>query len=241
MQRSAQAVKKFLMSAAAVATLAGFSSFVDTAWGQGQAPAGPAARSAGPAGPAQKIGLIDMAYIFKNYKKFEALRADLKTEIDQSEVQARTKAQQIKALQDEMKDFKEGSADFLEREKKLAEATSEFETFRTVQQREFLRKESAIYKTVYLEATEAVQKFSEIYGYSLIMRFNREGLDSADDPQAIITRMNRQVIHYSPEDDITDKILGYLNRNYQAATGGTAPQPTRSVNPAANNAGGTRR
>lgn len=226
-------MKKILLSAAAVAVLAGFSSFVVTAWGQAQKNQPPASPPQG-AAPTHKIGLIDMAHIFKNYKKFNTLRDDLKVEIEASDKKAREMAETIKATQEQMKTFKEGSPDFAATEKRLAELTTEFETFRKVQQREFLRKESAIYKTVYLEASDAVEKYAQYYGYTLIIRFNREGLDSADDPQTVIQRMNRQVVYHTPDDDITDKILGYLNREYsQAAGGAPAGAPARNAgNPA---------
>jgi outer membrane protein len=218
-------VKKFLLSAAAVAVLAGFSSFVVTAWGQGQKSQATTAQPQSGATPTHKIGLIDMAHIFKNYKKFNTLRDELKVEIEGSDKQAREMAETIKSTQEQMKRYNEGTPEFAEHEKKLAQLTSEFETFRKVQQREFLRKESGIYKTVYLEASDAVEKYAQYYGYTLIIRFNREGLDSADDPQTVIQRMNRQVVYHTPEDDITDKILGYLNREYSGAAGGAAAAP----------------
>ena len=224
-------MKKFLLSAAAVAVLAGFSSFVVTAWGQGRD--GQAANPAGggAAAPGAKVvGLIDMAHIFKNYKKFEALREELKGEIEQSDKQARTMAEQIKSTQAQMKDLNEGSPDFVALETKLTEQTTEFETFRKVQQREFLRKESQIYKTVYLETSELVEKYARYYGYAVILRFNREGLESADDPQTVIQRMNRQVVYHNPADDITDAVLAQLNKEYGGAAAGTPPPPsTRSA------------
>lgn len=223
-------MKKLMVSAAVVVVLVGLSSFVVTAWGQGQ-------QSRTADDQPHKIGLIDMAHIFKNYSKFESLRDDLKQEIEQSDRKAKQMAQQIKALQQEMQQFKEGSPDFVQREKKLAELTSEFETYRKVEQREFMRKESQIYKTVYLEAAEAVQKYAQYYGYTLIIRFNREGVDSAEDPQTVIQRMNRQVVYHAPDNDITDAILGYLNKEYQKSASGGTTAPKRSAGKPA----GTRR
>ena len=37
-----------------------------------------------------RIGLIDMAHVFQNYKKFEALRTDLQAEITKSDAEAKS-------------------------------------------------------------------------------------------------------------------------------------------------------
>ena len=68
-------MKRIIASAAAVAVLAGVTGFTAKAWGQA-----PQASSSLP----QKVGLIDMAEVFKSYKKFETLRKDLEGEIAQS-------------------------------------------------------------------------------------------------------------------------------------------------------------
>lgn len=166
-----------------------------------------------------KVGLIDMAHVFKKYAKFEALRNSLKSEIERSDQQAKAMAQSIKSVQDRLKTFREGSPEYLTTEKELAKQASEFEAFRKVAQRDFLRKEADIYKTVYLEVGDAVKLYAEHFKYSLVIRFNREELEDNGNPQAILQSMNRQVVYLKPEYDITEQVLQYLNRKYQQAAG----------------------
>ena len=54
----------------------------------------------------------------------------------------------------------------------------------------------------------------------------------ADNPQAIIQSMNRQVVYYRGEDDLTDPILGYLNGKY-GKSGDPAAKPRAAAAPAA--------
>lgn len=185
-----------------------------------------------------KVALIDMAVVFKQYKKFESLRADLKEEIEQSEAKAKGMAENLQSLQAKMKTFREGSPEFGATEKELASLSAEFETFRRAAQRDFLKKESQIYHTVYLEVTDAVKKYAEYYKYTLVMRFSREDLDK-DNPQALIQGMNRQVVYYHAEDDITDPVLKFLNQkfggpatpaNAPAGTSNTATRPGNTTN-----------
>ena len=170
-----------------------------------------------------KVGLIDMAYIFKNYKKFEVLREDLKQEIQRTDQQAQQTAKGIQQKQQQLKELEEGSAAYRNLEQQIAKMDSDFQTFRKVAQRDFLRKESQIYKTVYLEVSDAVTQYAKYYKYSLILRYNREALDQDDvKPEQIMQRMSRLVVYQSDQHqiDITDSILNHLNKTYISSTGG---------------------
>lgn len=176
------------------------------------------------AGIPHKIGLIDMGRVFKSYEKFNALREDLKAEIQKSDEKAKQMAVQIQQLRKEMQEFEPDSPEYLQREKRITQLSTEFETFRKTAQRDFLRKESQIYETIYLEVVDVVKKYAEYYKYTLILRYNGEKID-ASDPKSLIQSLNRQVVYHRPEDDITDSVIEYLNRRYQSAaaapSGGT--------------------
>ncbi len=222
-------MKKTVLSAFAVALMSSLMSLEGVAWGQAKEAAPAAAASAAP----HKVALIDMAYVFKNYKKFEVLREDLKEEIAASEAEAKAKAEAVQKLQQKMKTFAEGSAEFTATEGQLAQASAEFEAFRRAAQREFLKKESQIYHTVYLEVTDSVAKYAKYYNYTLVLRFNREDLDT-ENAQKLIEGMNRQVVYHLEENDITLSVTEYLNKVYgrqPAAAGAAAPATPR---PAAN-------
>jgi outer membrane protein len=173
-----------------------------------------------------KIGVIDMAFLFKNYKKFEALREDLKTEIEARDQEAKRKAENVKNLQEQMQTFKEGSENYLELEKQIAGAVADFETFRKVAQRDFMRKESQLYKQVYLEVLDVVKKYAERFNYTLIVRCNRESMASVENPQQVLGRMNENVVYYRQRDDVTQRILDYLNGMYTQSAATPAARGT---------------
>lgn len=216
-------MKKFMQSASAVAILAGCLALGTPGWSQSGKPAKAPVDETHP----HRVGLIDMAHVFKHYKKFESLREDLKAQIADSETQAKQMAEEIKSVQAQMKEHKEGSPEFAAKEQQLAKMTAEFETFRRSTQREILKEESAIYHTVYMEVADAVRRYSNHYGYTLVLRFNREDLNP-EDPQGLIQGMNRQVVFHRPEDDMTDSVLDYLNKKF--ADGQTkAARPAREA------------
>ena len=66
------------------------------------------------------------------------------------------------------------------------------------------------------------------------MRFNGEEL-SGSDPQKLMQGLNRPVIYYQPEDDLTQSVIKFLNDKYQpkaatpkAPAAGTARQPAKT-------------
>ena len=194
-------MKKMILSATVMAVLVGF---IGIAWSQNEA---------APSSAPHKVGLIDMAKVFKEYKKFKVLREDLKGEIAQSDQKIKEMAAKLQQLKAEAETFNAGTPEYVKREQEMTKLQANFQAFRANAQREFLRKESQIYKTVYLEATDVVKKYAEYYKYTLVIRFNGEKLNT-EDPKQLIQSLNRQVVYHRPEDDITESVLEYLNRRY---------------------------
>jgi len=192
-------VKKLVVITVAVAMICG----LGLVRAEAQAESGP-----------HKIALIDMAQVFKQYKKFEALRENLKAEIAASETNIKGDVEALKALQKKLQMMTESSPGYAKTEAELASKAAELDARRKVMQRDFLRKESQIYKEVYMEVQNAVKMYAEYYKYTLVLRFNRKALSSEDDARGVINGMNRQVVYHNPSNDITDAVLEYLNKKY---------------------------
>ncbi len=213
-------MKKLFVCFAVAAASAGFAMAPLSA----QEKAAPAAASA-----THQVGLIDMAHVFKNYDKFKSMTEEMQADAKQAQDDATAMVEDMKKIQTTMQGLTEGSPDFIKNETAILTLQTKLESFRKVQQREFLRKEADIYKTVYMDVQDAVQKYSKYYKYTLVLRFNRQSVDAAENPQEIITSMNRQVVHYREQDDLTDPILNFLNDEYKKASGGAAAPAAREA------------
>ncbi len=161
-----------------------------------------------------RIALIDMARVFKNYKKFEAMREELKGELSKSEERFKAMAEMVKKEQSDMKGFKEGSEEYSRVEKSLLTHTTQAEAFRKSQQRDLIRKEAQIYKTIYLEVSDAVEKYAQHFNFTLVLRFSADELSGQENPEDVMRGLNRQVVYYRPSEDITNAICEFLNRRY---------------------------
>lgn len=166
-----------------------------------------------------KVGLIDMAHLFKEYKRFADQREILKAEIAKTDEKAKAMGLQLQSLAKQLKSgtIAQDSPDYQKIETQMVKLKSEFDIFRQQAQREFLKKESAIYKDIYVEVSEAVEQYAKFYKYTLILRFSRNKVDASEDPRELIQNMNNLVIFHREEFDITDRVLTFLNQRYTAS------------------------
>ena len=186
------------------------------------------AQDGGKPAMAHKVGLIDMAHVFQNYKKFEALRNEMQAEIGKSEAQGKQMMERLQKMQEEIKKYDVGSAQFSQAEKVILEEKGKFDAFRAGTQRQLARRESEMFKVIYGDVTSAVTKYAEWAKFTHVMRFNRKGIDDSTSPQEAVQTMNKTFIYWNKENDITDMVLKYLNNNYAKAGG--APSQVRTVN-----------
>lgn len=216
MQRSADTVKKFGVKkfVLPVVALAFVAALFLAGQVQGQ---GPAEKPAVPT----KIGLVDMARVFKEYEKFSRLREDLegqKGELIESAKQAKAAATKIA---EEMKQFGQDSNEYRIREEKITKLSTEFETRARIAQRDLARKEAEVFETVYVEASDVIARYAKHFNYTLVLRFNSEQID-ADNPQKLANGLNKLVLYNRPQDDITDPVVEALNREFAKKTGPVA-------------------
>lgn len=169
-----------------------------------------------------KVGLVDMAKIFKEYEKFSRLREGLQSEMTAIQDEAKGVKASAQKIADQMKQLNADSTEYRALEEKLAKMTSEFETKIKLKQRDLARREAEIFETIYLEATDVVKKYAEHFKFTMVIRFNSESLES-DNPQKLATNLNKLVVYHRPEDDITDPVIEYLNRQFISKSGAAAP------------------
>ena len=162
-----------------------------------------------------KIGLIDMAYVFKNYRKFKVLHDDLRVRVEKRSGQANLMAGHIKGFKSALEELDKGSPEYAEAEKQIVQKMREIEDFQKATKRDILKEESQIYRTVYLEVADAVKEHAESHKYTLILRFSREGIETVSEPQEVAQKINKLVVYSRPRDDVTEAVLKGLNERYR--------------------------
>ncbi len=172
-----------------------------------------------------RVGLVDMAEVFQGYKKFEDMRSELQAEIEKSDAEAKLMVERMQKRQQEMVESKlaPGSAQYEAGEKELLDAKGEFEAFRAATQRKLARRESEMFKVIYSDTTNMVKKYAEFAKFTVVMRFDRKDISDETAPNEAVQRMNKQVVYFRGEDDITDVVLSTLNKQYEGSKGSAKP------------------
>ncbi|VAX40500.1 hypothetical protein MNBD_PLANCTO02-359 [hydrothermal vent metagenome] len=168
-----------------------------------------------------RVGLVDVGLIFKQYEKLGDMQKALKSEFEQSDLKAKILTKQITDIQSKLKSntLKKESPEYIRYERALVEKTNAFKSFRENLQREYLRKEAKMYKEIYSEVTQMVGHYARHYHYTLVIRFNRNGVKSGGSPQETMRKMNQLVIFHDSNVDITKSILKHLNEAYSKSKG----------------------
>jgi len=215
---------------AVAAAFACLAAFIVAAQGQqGQPEAGATAATAN---LPVKVGLVDMARVFKDYQKFADQRQGLADELESVRVDAQKIALEAKTIQEELALLKKDSPEFAKREADLARLQTEFETKRKLTNANAARRDAEIFEQTYVDASNVIKLYAEHFKFTMVLRFNSEPLDS-DNPQKLANSLNKLVVYHRPQDDITESVIEYLNRQYAKTRVATDAAPrTGAVQPA---------
>lgn len=207
-------MKQRFVSATLVATVLSLGLFVSPAGGQQPRP------------QTISTAVIDLTYIFKNHTRFMTMSEGMKRDIETAENELKKKRDSFTARSQQMLgQFKKGTIEYQQAEEQLAKEASDIQLEVSIQKKKFLEQEAKIYYTVYQEVLDAVKRYSESQGVSLVLRFTGDPIDP-NNPEEVLRDLNKQVVWYHRAIDITPVILEYVNRS-----GGGAPPPPPTVNP----------
>jgi Skp family chaperone for outer membrane proteins len=171
----------------------------------------PAARRGTPS-----IAVIDVGYLFKNYKLFSNTMDDIKKRFEEFEAEARDRQDKIRQMAERLKAAPAGSQEYRNLEEQIADATTKLRLDMGRKQKERVEDEAKIYHNAYKRVEWEVQRFADRYGIDLVVRFNSEQMDPSK-PESVLQGINRFVVFHRGL-NITDQIVASLN-------GGSPPVP----------------
>ena len=168
---------------------------------------------------------LDVQKVFSDYKKFQFLTEELKTQLDAKEKQLVEFEQQIKAQADQLP-LMTNQADRDEVQKKITELKFEYEKTRRDARQEFLAKEADIYASVYDEVHKIVKGYCEQNRFLAVFRVQDAETKDRSAPNRILQVLNREVVYHDPRYDLTKVITDGLNKTYEGAQAQRPNAPT---------------
>lgn len=200
-------------------------------WGASAAQ-GQAGRPSVQAGGDARVALVDVAYVFKNYDKFNRNYEVMKKEVKQREQEIVEAQTELKNLLTQKQNFTPDSPNFKQIDQKLAQKKAELELLAQNSRTEFTQKEASLYHQTYQEVEAVIRTYAERNGITLVLRASRDEESSSSNPQEVIKQVSQQVIYAVPGMDITEQILATLNAKSAPITKDKLPTgPTRTPTP----------
>jgi len=188
------------------------------AWGQ---TAPPMPRHAAQGG---NIALIDVKYIFEKHARFKMMMDDLKADVERAEAQVQAEREAIKKLTERLENFR-GTPEYKAMEEEVTKRQSDLAVQIQLQRKEFLQREARIYYNVYQEILQELSYYCPRNGIDIVLRFSGDPVD-VERPDSVLGYINRPVVWYGKDRDITGVILESLNRRFvDPSRMGTRPAP----------------
>jgi Skp family chaperone for outer membrane proteins len=185
------------------------------------------AKAAEGASSAPPFLFLNVQQVFTDYKKFQQLSENLKSQLEAKEKQLMDMEQSIKAKADSMNQLG-NQADRDNATKEANELKFEYEKTRRDARQEFLATEANMYATCYTEMYQLVESYCQQHNYFVVFRVQEPDSKDKTAPNKILATLNREVIYNHPKLDITKMMVDGLNQQYeQAQARGANNNPVR--------------
>ena len=186
-----------------------------------QAPAAGAAATAN-----RTIGVIDMGYILKNHPTMKSQMEAIQAQMEAADKEMADKRDAIVKQMEQLKDqYNEGTAEYEQREKAIAEQDTTFRLELVKKRKEFETAQANVLFKVYSEINFFLTHLNKTAGVQVVLRVTREKMDPKN-PETIQLVMSQDVLYYNEGVDYTEWVLAGMKQN-AGQTANAAASPKR--------------
>jgi Skp family chaperone for outer membrane proteins len=224
-------VKKTVVAIKALAALAIAVYLGSQVWAQvaGQ----PAAPPAPAAHPIQtRVGLVNMVYILKEYKKFQAIEAPIKARSMEWDKKLTEYRNQLLTLKTKYNDPKTTQAEKDDIEKSVRKIQADAQGCEEDAKKELTKMQGDAAVQIYQEVKAAVDVYAKTYGYEAVFFYNdaitpTDMMHPANVQRKLMQPACLMPLYFDPRMDISANIVNNLNSAYPGgqATGTPPPAP----------------
>ena len=166
-----------------------------------------------------KVVVFDTAKFFKEYKLFKDLMTALQADVQTQEQKMNQEKEALDARTAKLPQLKANPqctpAAYKQEEENIMKAKADLVARVSIQKREFMEREAAIYNQVFDALQAEVLQYANARQVDLVLRVDTTP-SNPEDPQSIIRRVNNPVVWYRPNSyvDITPLLLSEMNKRY---------------------------
>jgi Skp family chaperone for outer membrane proteins len=164
--------------------------------------------------PGPKIGVVNIAKVFANYKKTQDLERDLRATRDQKQQVADEKRNEIVKVRDSIALLEIGTDERKKLEEEFQKKQVEFQTFQRVTTESLSGKRRDVTEKLYSEIVKAIADLGKEQNFDVIIKVEDTSLSSETLDELLFKINQRNVVYAAPKLDITDAVLNRLNKGY---------------------------
>jgi outer membrane protein len=169
-----------------------------------------------PPAPRTKIGLVNLAHVVKNYKKYKTMQEEMKAEVEPFQQRDKEFNTQIEELTRQLKDPKTPADKIVELDAKLKKLIHEREENSNAARKVLGKKNEEQMVLIYKEVREAAQKYARANDLELMLHYNDSLGDDPDhdSPMNVARKVQSGAcmpLYAAPGIDVSKEILAMLN------------------------------
>ncbi len=163
--------------------------------------------------PPTSVAVLDVGAIFKGYKQFNDDMAKIKEDIEAFDQFVKRETQVLKAMGDQLAVLKPGSPEHKAVQDDAAAKTGELQARVGTKKTQLLQTEGETYYDAYRKMEAAVKIVARKKKIGFVFRLASSDDMKREDRNSVLQGVNRALIAYPTENDITAAVLEELNRS----------------------------
>jgi outer membrane protein len=200
--------------------------YVGALWADPAPPAAPAAPQV-----RTRVALLNLTYVIKNYKKYQAYQEEIKADLKKYDDQAKMEQAKVEALRKDIQDPKTSEADRAAKSKDLVAEQRKLEDISNEAKQYLGKKSDEQMVILYKEIQEAARRHATERGFDLVLHYNdATERDDYYTPANVARKMQAGAclpLYFSQGMEISLDVVNALNAAY------TPPKPTAGATPPA--------
>ncbi len=175
------------------------------------------------------VALLNVAYLFDNHPRLKQMRDEMKADVERADAAVKAEQENIKRLAEKLEQYR-GTPEFKAIEEEVAKRSNDLKLQIALQRKEFMLREARMYHQTYQEIADEVKYYCEQNGIDVVLRFNADKVD-LENPESVLIHVNKPVVYYATERDITGIVLTTIYRRYGIDPANPERAATRPTTP----------
>lgn len=192
---------------------------------QAQAPGGQPASGQPQKPMPTRVATIDLNKVFKEYVRYQSLKANLENEVKAAEADLQNRKQRLADMIETLKGYKPGSPEYKNLDEQIAAFDAESALMARSMRKQFDEKQAANLYAAYTELQGILASYCDRYGIAVVLRVSANQADKTN-VEEMTREVNKIIVYNAGAINITEHILQALNQNNTArpAIGPNAPR-----------------